>query len=281
MALGRANHVPSLDDLKTAAHSPLAAALLELPMREIGGQLPSWEDLVEQARWCKEQGIRLHMDGARLWQCTAHYDKTLTDISALFDSVYVSFYKDLGGIAGACLAGDADFIERCKVWIRRAGGNLYALAPYIIAAREGLKNHLPHIPERHQNATWYAEQLNRFPHFKTWLLEPQTNMFRLRVDGNPDNTLLKIIEWMTEHDCAMIAAPYDVGEDHFMCELTIGDAFNEKEKADWLTQLNKFVNFIFYNGETNRHGRRTIFKRPCRIVDPRTCNQVKNKPELL
>jgi threonine aldolase len=45
-------------------HEPLAALLLELPQREIGGLLPSWEDLV--AGWAHDRGAAAHMDGARL-----------------------------------------------------------------------------------------------------------------------------------------------------------------------------------------------------------------------
>ena len=44
------------------------------------------------------------MDGARLWESTHYYDKSEAQIAALFDSVYVSFYKGLGGIGGASAA---------------------------------------------------------------------------------------------------------------------------------------------------------------------------------
>ena len=45
------------------------------------------------------------MDGARLWQCAPFYQRTLAEIADLFDTVYVSFYKDLGAPAGAALKG--------------------------------------------------------------------------------------------------------------------------------------------------------------------------------
>ena len=45
------------------------------------------------------------MDGARLWECTPYYGRTLAEIAGLFDTVYVSFYKGLGGLAGSALAG--------------------------------------------------------------------------------------------------------------------------------------------------------------------------------
>ena len=235
--LGEPHRVPLLADLQSAARNPLAAILLELPMREIGGQLPEWEELVKQSQWAREQGIKLHMDGARLWQCPAAYDKSLAEIAALFDSVYVSFYKDLGGIAGAMLLGSSDFIERTKVWKRRVGGNLYALFPYIIAAREGLAQHLDTLPQRRLQARWLAEQLNRLPGFNTWPAVPQTNMFRLRIRCQPEAFLTEGEQWMQQHKVALIPPPYRSDEDAIHCEINIGDAFDalsEDEWADWI-----------------------------------------------
>jgi threonine aldolase len=85
----------TLESLEAVAE-PLAALLLELPQREIGGQLPEWEDLTAQVDWARERGAAVHLDGARLWQCPDAYQLPLDEIAGLFDTVYVSFYKDLG-----------------------------------------------------------------------------------------------------------------------------------------------------------------------------------------
>ena len=84
----------------------LAALLVELPAREIGGRLPAWDDLVALATLARSRGIHLQMDGARLWEAREAYaPRTHADIAALFDSVYVSFYKGIGALAGAMLLG--------------------------------------------------------------------------------------------------------------------------------------------------------------------------------
>jgi len=240
VTLGAANAVPQLNDLQDAARDPLAAILLELPMREIGGQLPTWDQLTEQSRWARSRGIKLHMDGARLWQCPAAYGKTLDDIAGLFDSVYVSFYKDLGGIAGAVLAGDRDFIDSARVWQRRAGGTLYALYPYVIAARDGLARHLPAMPERHKQARWLARELNRIPGLSTWPHEPQTSMFRLRLVCQPVSWLARATEWMRKHDVAIIPPPYQVDEDAFFSEVSLGDAFGGLSREQWSQWIERF-----------------------------------------
>ncbi len=123
----------TLDDVRQM-EGEISCLLLELPQREIGGQLPPYGELEAISAYCREKGIRLHLDGARLFEITPYYNKSAAEICALFDSVYVSFYKGIGGIAGAILAGDASFTEQSKIWKRRHGGDLISLYPYIVSS---------------------------------------------------------------------------------------------------------------------------------------------------
>jgi len=66
--VGSPHRLLTLDDLKQVKE-PLAALLLELPQREIGGQLPTWDELTAIVNWARERDIALHLDGARLWEC--------------------------------------------------------------------------------------------------------------------------------------------------------------------------------------------------------------------
>lgn len=132
--IGERNRVVGARDFEGFA-APLAAALVELPMREIGGELPSWDELEKIKVTAKSKNIALHMDGARLWEAQAAYDRSFREICAGFNSVYVSFYKGIGALTGAMLLGPKDFIEEAKIWQRRQGGNLFRLAPYVVSAR--------------------------------------------------------------------------------------------------------------------------------------------------
>jgi threonine aldolase len=123
----------SLETLKEIKE-PLAALLIELPQRDIGGYLPTWKELVAQVEWARERGAATHLDGARLWEAAPYYassaHKTLADIGALFDTIYVSFYKGLGGISGCCVAGERDVIDEVDLWRTRHGGRSFMLWPY-------------------------------------------------------------------------------------------------------------------------------------------------------
>ena len=103
--LGGAKDPFTFDQIKALQQS-VGALTVELPIRRIGFKLTPWDELQKMSEWCKEQKVHFHMDGARLWESTSFYGKSLNEISALFDSVYVSLYKGLGGMGGAVLAGD-------------------------------------------------------------------------------------------------------------------------------------------------------------------------------
>jgi threonine aldolase len=126
--VGDPRRLIALADLE-AISEPLAALLLEQPQREIGGQMPAWDDLQAQVAWARGRNFALHLDGARLWESAPFYDRPYAEVAALFESVYVSCYKGLGSIAGAVLCGPADFIAEARVWQRRHGGNLISLYP--------------------------------------------------------------------------------------------------------------------------------------------------------
>ncbi|ALS98320.1 threonine aldolase family protein [Lacimicrobium alkaliphilum] len=238
---GQSDNLPTLSELQELTRTqPLSSVLMELPLREIGGQLPDWDDVVEQCHWARSQGIKLHLDGARLWQCPAAWNKNLAGIATLFDSVYVSFYKDLGGMAGAMLLGDATFIDQARIWQRRAGANLHTLAPYVISARAGLEKHLPQMPQRHEQAKWLAKQLNALPGVHTWPEIPDTSMFRLRLRCKPEVFFRLACHWIDEHQIGLIPPPYAVSEYEICSEISIGDGFNALPAAQWQQWLEKF-----------------------------------------
>src|SRR5215471_110515 len=139
---GDPNRLMTIDDL-TAIAEPAAAVLVELPQRDLGGQQPDWEDLQAQVAWARGHGAAVHLDGARLWESAAGYDRPLAEIAALFDTVYVSFYKGIGALPGCCVAGPADLITEVREWRERMGGTLFGLWPNAASALSGLQRRLP------------------------------------------------------------------------------------------------------------------------------------------
>ncbi len=126
---------------------PFGALMLELPLREAGFLLPTWEELTEVVEAARERDAVVHFDGARLWESTVHFGRPLDEIAGLADSVYVSFYKSLGGFGGAALAGPQTLVTEAKAWRHRYGGMLFQQFPTVLSALVGLESELPRLPE--------------------------------------------------------------------------------------------------------------------------------------
>jgi threonine aldolase len=123
------------------------ALMLELPLRDAGYRLPTWEELVAVTDAARERGAVVHVDGARLWECTTHFGRPLAEIAAVADTVYVSLYKSLGALSGAALAGPRSFIEETRIWRHRYGGRLFQQYPAALSALVGLERELPRLPQ--------------------------------------------------------------------------------------------------------------------------------------
>ena len=184
--LGERSRPTSAHDLAALGETP-AALLVELPAREIGGRLPSWPELCALSALARERGVWRHMDGARLWEAREYYaPASLADISAQFDSVYVSFYKGIGALAGAMLAGPEDFIAEARVWRRRHGGTLVQLHPLVASAAMRLDPQLARMPAYRSRALAFASALAGVDRLSVVPQPPQVNLFHLHLEAPVD-----------------------------------------------------------------------------------------------
>ena len=165
-------------DLAAVAEPP-AALVIELPQRDLGGQLPPWAELVAQVGWARDHGAAAHLDGARLWESAAGYGRTPAGIADLFDTVYVSFYKGLGALPGCCVAGPDDIIGQVREWRHRMGGTLFGLWPNAASALTCLDRRLPLMPRYLEHAQAIAGALRGVPGVRVIPDPPQTPMMHL------------------------------------------------------------------------------------------------------
>src|SRR5262249_38841792 len=128
-------HAPfTLADLERVRQR-MAAVVVELPLRRAGYLLPPWRELQRISAWCRDNEVPLHFDGARLWEAAAGYGRPLRAAAAMADSVYVSFYKGMGGMAGCVVAGTRDCLDALEVWRTRQGAALWTTYPYALGDR--------------------------------------------------------------------------------------------------------------------------------------------------
>lgn len=183
---------PTLEDLG-AIPGRLAAVALELPLREPGCVLPTWDELVTFAERCRARDVPLHLDGARLWESVPYLGHSPAEISALATTVYVSFYKGLGSLAGAAVAGPEDVIAAARRWQRRLGGNLPTLVPYAVSARTGLRDVLPRMAAYHDRAVSLAKALSARG-FRVFPDPPHANAFKLFAEADAAALDLAVLE---------------------------------------------------------------------------------------
>lgn len=199
----------------------LGAVLVELPLRDGGHLLPRWDDLTALAEACRERGTPLHFDGARLWESAPWFGRSLPEVSALADSVYVSFYKGLGGLSGAALAGDDDFVREAKLWRRRMGGTVWTSAPHAISALQGLDEVLPRMGEMHDFARRLADELAKLG-VRVVPQQPRTNAFRVFLEADCDTVRGRVVTALETDGFALPFGwqPADVPGWSF-CEVTV------------------------------------------------------------
>lgn len=182
---GDPDRLMSIGDL-TAIAEPPAALLIELPQRDLGGQQPDWADLQAQAGWARGRGAAVHLDGARLWESAAGYGRPLREIAALFDTVYVSFYKGVGALPGCCVAGPADILAEVREWRHRMGGTLFGLWPNAASALNCLQRRLPMMPEYLSHAREIAAALRGLAGVRVVPDPPQVPMMHLLLPTTPE-----------------------------------------------------------------------------------------------
>lgn len=224
--LGEKTRLITFSDIENL-EEPIACLLLELPQREIGGQLPSFEELVAISTYCREKGIIFHLDGARLWECLPYYEKTAAEICQLFDSVYVSFYKGLGGVAGAILAGNQEFIKASKIWKRRYGGDLISLYPYILPANYYYEQRIDKMSMYYASAKKLAAEWNDCPNIETVPKIPVANMFHVHF-SKPIEFVAPLIAKLQEmKNLGLTGVLKKKNEMACFFELSLGDAYQE------------------------------------------------------
>lgn len=240
--IGDANRLVTEFDIRAIAE-PVSAIILELPMREIGGELPVWDELEAIKREAKTRGFFLHMDGARLWETKAYYNKSYREICAGFDSVYVSFYKGIGALTGAMLLGSSEFTREARIWLRRFGGNLYQLHPYVASAAMRFDRALEQMPRYYERAQEVSKILKELPGVSLRPDPPQINMFHLYFN-TPAEKLTEARDRLAREDkiWTLNRIQPTTSEDQSYSEIYVGEGLltiTDKEVSESFIKLMK------------------------------------------
>ncbi|WP_069764652.1 low specificity L-threonine aldolase [Streptomyces sp. LUP47B] len=238
---------PTADEIR-GFEEPFGALMLELPLRDAGFVLPTWEELTEVVEAARERDAVVHFDGARLWETTVHFGRPLAEIADLADSVYVSFYKSLQAFSGAALAGPKTLIDEAKTWRHRYGGAVFQQFPTVLSALAGLERELPRLPEYVTHARVVAAALREglaeagVPWARVHPEVPHTFDFQVWLPYGVDELSEAAIRQSEETGTALFINPWDEkGPGLSMTEVNVRGAALEWTAADVKTAAADFV----------------------------------------
>jgi threonine aldolase len=229
---GSRDRLITMDDLVSIAEPP-AALLLELPQRDIGGQQPAFDQLAAQVDWAHERGAAAHLDGARLWESAAGYERIPAEIAGLFDTIYVSFYKGIGALPGCCVAGPEEVVAQVREWRRRMGGTMFGLWPNAASALTCLRQRLPKFPGYLSHARAIAAALSDVPGITVVPDPPQVSMMHLLLRVGKDDYGKAARQLAEEHAIWISPVCVQTADTSVQrIELSVGDATLGLEPAE-------------------------------------------------
>ena len=193
LAEGKAHF--NLEQLKTAIKyhkdgeafpAGVGAISIETPVRRCDNQAFPLEEIRKISAYCKEQGYKMHLDGARLHMATAFTNATVKEYATYFDTVYMCLYKYLGATGGAVLCGDKVVIDQMNHLIKIHGGGIFTNWPSAAMALHHL-NTIDDVMEKIKIKS--TDLLSQFKLLKGISVNPVkngTNQFNLSVSHGID-----------------------------------------------------------------------------------------------
>ncbi|MEY2870025.1 MAG: hypothetical protein RIR01_2528 [Bacteroidota bacterium] len=147
-------------------HSPLTTLVcLENTTNIGGGACYEMEELEKIKAVCDQNGLKLHLDGARIWNALVAKRQNPKDFGKIFDTISVCFSKGLGAPVGSILLGDKKTIQRA-LRIRKVLGGAMRQSGYLAAAAiYALENNIKLLTEDHRRAKELANVLKK----KDWV----------------------------------------------------------------------------------------------------------------
>jgi threonine aldolase len=174
--LGKVAAAVKPDDLHFARtrllclENTMAGKVLPLPYLDAVGE------------FARERGLRLHLDGARIFNAAAALNVHAREIARPFDSVSVCLSKGLAAPVGSVLCGSGDFIRQARRWRKMLGGGMRQAGVLAAAGIVALEEMVERLPEDHRNADRLAAGLGRVPGITVEGGGARTNMVFFTLD---------------------------------------------------------------------------------------------------
>jgi len=168
-------------------YPPPTLLCLENTHHRSGGALVPLEALQAAAQAAHAKGLRVHLDGARLWNASVATGVPIARYAAVADTVQMCFSKGLGAPVGSILAGPADVIRRARRLRKMLGGGIRQGGILAAACLHAMDHHVERLAEDHAHAKRLAEALADLPGLDVQPARVDTNMVLVGITDPEDD----------------------------------------------------------------------------------------------
>jgi threonine aldolase len=153
-----------------------ALVALENTHNMAGGTVYPTRQAHEICDKAQDAGLKVHLDGARVFNAAVYLNENVAEMTRTFDSVQFCFSKGLGAPVGSMIVGSKDLIERCRVLRKMLGGGMRQVGVLAAAARVALEEGPKRLHIDHENAQILAQGLGRIRGIQIQPAKVQTNI---------------------------------------------------------------------------------------------------------
>ena len=161
----------------------VGAISIENPVRRKAGEQFAMDEMRKITTFARKEGIRLHLDGARMLLASAYTGVSPADYAAMFDTVYISLWKGLNAASGAILAGPKSVLDTMFHTRRMFGGGLPQAWPFAAVALHYVDGFVDRFRAGVQVSETFIQELESKGGIKAVRVASGTNIFRLPVTG--------------------------------------------------------------------------------------------------
>jgi len=165
-------------------HCPLTKLVaLENSHNRHGGTILPQDEILKVREVCDEFDLKLHLDGARIWNVHVATGMSLPELTRPFDSVSVCLSKGLGAPVGSMVLGSREFIDKARRIRKLFGGGMRQVGIIAAGGLYAVKNNIESLKNDHKNARFLAEGLSKIEMFQIDLSRVETNIILIDILG--------------------------------------------------------------------------------------------------
>ena len=166
---------------------PTSLICLENTLNRAGGRVFPLDEMEKIKKLAEEHEIKVHVDGARLWNAAVATGIPLAEYGRCSDSISLCFSKGLGAPVGSILVGDSAFVERARRVRKIFGGGMRQAGIIAAGALHALEYHYPLLKQDHTHAGRLAEAVGSHDGIEIDLGATQTNIIIMRITSHSFN----------------------------------------------------------------------------------------------